>query len=79
MNQFDKHVEIPEEQHIDREIDAPEMLQRKVPAAQNRSPRTVEMHQVQSTDTVDNISLNRQRQAPGKILEVSVVTQHKFP
>ena len=28
----------------------------------NRSPRTVEMHQVQSIDTVDNISVNRQWQ-----------------
>ena len=38
----------------------------------NRSPRTVEMHQVQSIDTVENISVNRQRQvsrtgaAPGQ-------------
>ena len=35
------------------------------------------MHQVQSIDTVDNISVNRQRQL--EILEMSVVTQHKFP
>ena len=30
----------------------------------NRSPRTVEMHQLPSIDTVDNISVNRQRQVP---------------
>ena len=30
----------------------------------NRSPRTVEIHQVQSIDTVDHISVNKQRQVP---------------
>ena len=64
INQFDKHVEILEEQYIDKETDVPVMLQRKVPTAQTCSPRTVEMHQVQSIDTVDNISVNRQRQVP---------------
>ena len=48
INQFNKHVETLEEQYIDNEIDVLVMLQRKVPTAQNRSPRTVEMHQVQS-------------------------------
>ena len=59
MNQFDKHVEILEEQYIDKEIDARGMLQRKVPTAQ-----TVKMYQVQSIDTVDNITVNKQRQVP---------------
>ena len=65
INQFDKHVEILEEQCIDKEIDVPEVLQRKVPAAQ-----TVHREQwrciikVQSVDTVDNTSVNRQRQVP---------------
>ena len=30
----------------------------------NCSPRTVEIHQVQSIDTIDNISVNKQRQMP---------------
>ena len=30
----------------------------------NRPPRTVEMHQVQSIDTVDHTSINSQRQVP---------------
>ena len=63
INRFDEHVEIVEEQCIDKEIDAPEMLQRKSSRSPNRSPRA-EMHQVQSIDTVDNISVNRQRQEP---------------
>ena len=35
INQFAKHVEILEEKYIDKEIDVPEMLQRRVPTAQN--------------------------------------------
>ena len=62
INQFDKHVEILEEQYIDKEINVPLMLQSS--NCPNRSPRTVEMHQVQSIDTVDNIYVNRQRQVP---------------
>ena len=57
INQFDKHVEILEEQFIDKEIKG--KFQQP-----NRPPRTVEMHHVQSIDTVDNISVNRQRQVP---------------
>ena len=34
INQFAKHVEILEEQHIDKEIEVPVMSQRKVPTAQ---------------------------------------------
>ena len=34
INQFDKHVEILEEQYIDKEIDVTVMLQRKVPTAE---------------------------------------------
>ena len=45
----------------------------------NRSPNTVEMHQVQFVDTVDHISVNKQRHSNGKILEVSGEKQHKFP
>ena len=60
INKFAKHVEIFEEQYIHKEIDVPVMLQSS--NSPNRSPRTVEMHQVQSIDTVDNISVNRHRQ-----------------
>ena len=62
INRFDEHVEIPEEQYIDNEIDAPEMLLKESSSSRNRSPRTEEMHQVQSIDTVDHITVNRQRQ-----------------
>ena len=34
INQFDKHIEILEEQYIDKEIDVPVMSQRKVPKTQ---------------------------------------------
>ena len=34
INQFEKHFEILEEQYIDKEIDVPVMLQRKVPTTQ---------------------------------------------
>ena len=54
INQFDKHVEILEEQYIDKEIDVPVMLQRKVPTAQ-----TVHPEQWRTVETVDNISVNR--------------------
>ena len=49
----------------------------------NRSLRTLEMHQVQSIDTIDNISVNRQRQMPRtgtaqwQDLKVSGVDEHK--
>ena len=64
INQVDQHVEILEEEYIDEEIDVPEVLQREVPTAQNVHRETVEMLKVQSIDTVDNISVNRQRQVP---------------
>ena len=34
INQFAKHVEILEEQYVDKEIDVPVMLEMKVPTAQ---------------------------------------------
>ena len=45
----------------------------------DRSSRTVEMHRVQSFGTVDHISVNRQAQHNGKIVEISGVKQHSFP
>ena len=45
-NHFDKHVELLEEQYIDKEIEVPEMFQKESSNSPNRSPRTVEMHQV---------------------------------
>ena len=41
---FDEHVEIPEEQYIDKGIDVTQESSNRP-----RSPRTVEMHQIQST------------------------------
>ena len=64
INQFDKHVEILEEQYIEKEIDVPRGVTKESSSSPHRSPRTVEMHQVQSIDTVDDISVNRQRQVP---------------
>ena len=54
INQFDKHVEILEEQRNRCARDVA-----KKSSSPNRSPRTVEMHHVQSVDTVDS-----QRQVP---------------
>ena len=48
INQFDKHVEILEEQYIDKEIDVPVDVTKESSNSPNRSPRTVEMPQVQS-------------------------------
>ena len=58
INQFGKLVEILEEQYIDKGVT------KESSHSPNRSPRTVEMHQVRSIGTVDNISVNRQRQVP---------------
>ena len=41
---FDEHVEIPEEQYIDKGIDVTQESSNRT-----RSQRTVEMHQIQST------------------------------
>ena len=83
INQFAKHVAILDEQYIDKEIDVPVMIQRKVPTAQTIHQEQWSCIRCSPSKTVDNISVNRQRQvshtgtAPGQDLgDVSCEDTH---
>ena len=85
INQFDQHVKILEEQFIGKEIDVPVMSQRKVPTTQTghrewrRCIRCNLSTQFTTFSRTGRGKCRAKAQFSGKIQEMSVVMQHRFP